>query len=135
MSTALKLPVSIEDYLQAEEVAEFKSEYHNGQVFPVSGATRRHVLITDNVVGLLRASLKESCVVYSSNLRLWIDSPRLFTYPNAMVSCGEERMYPGPTESLMNPVLIIEVLSKSTRNTTGATNSCFVDRSRRCKSI
>ena len=82
----------------------------------MSGASRSHVLITDNVFFALKQALQGSCRVYSSDLRLWIQSAKLFAYPDVMVSCDEEQVFPGPTESLMNPALIIEVLSKTTRN-------------------
>ena len=114
MSTAPKTLSSVEEYLRNEEIAEFRSEYHDGEVFPMWGATPNHVFITQNLVVALRQSLRRTeCKIYSSAMRVSMPSG-LYTYPDVLVACDEQQLGPGST--LQNPVLIAEVLSRSTRN-------------------
>ena len=102
MSTLPELPISAEDYLNAEHEAPIRSEYINGEVFAMSGASRRHVLITTNIISALKQSSGGSdCRVYANEMRLAVPAG-LYTYPDVMVTCGKEEVRPGPTETLLN---------------------------------
>jgi Uma2 family endonuclease len=109
--------VTPEQYLAQERLAECKSEYFQGEVFAMSGASPRHVWIAVNVSAEFRQQLKgKLCRVSASDLRLRVTSAGLYTYPDVMVVCGEPQYAEDPKDTVLNPVLIVEVLSESTRN-------------------
>ncbi|HZQ54985.1 MAG TPA: Uma2 family endonuclease [Bryobacteraceae bacterium] len=86
-------------------------------MFPVEGATRAHSLIVTNVAGVFRTLLKQrSCEVYTSTLRLRVAATGLCAYPDVMVACGEPLFADDQADTLLNPVLIAEVPSKSTQD-------------------
>jgi Uma2 family endonuclease len=115
MSTQPKPFLSPKEYLELEAAAERKSEYYNGEMFLMAGASKRHVLITDNLTRALGNLLDDKpCTPYSSDLRLWIAPLRLYTYPDLMIACEQEEAAPDDPDSLVNPTAIIEVLSPST---------------------
>jgi Uma2 family endonuclease len=106
-----------EEYLEIERAAERKSEYFAGEMFAMAGATRRHILIVTNLVIGLGQSLKgRPCEVYSTDMRLRITPSGLYTYPDVMVACGEFQFADDQKDTLLNPVVIVEVLSESTRD-------------------
>ena len=81
--------ITPEEYLKAERQAAFKSEYYDGQVFAMAGATLRHTRIATNLVIELGAALKGGrCQVFNSDLRVHIPATGLYTYPDASVVCG-----------------------------------------------
>ena len=103
-----------EEYLAAERAAETKSEYIDGEVYAMSGASRRHNLISFNVGGELRSQLKSKpCEAYSSDMRVRIGR-RAYLYPDVVVTCAEPRFADDQVDTLVNPTLIIEILSPST---------------------
>ncbi len=105
------------EYLEQERRAERKSEYLRGEVFAMAGASRRHGLIVTNLVAEMRQQLKgKPCEVYSNDLRLRVTTAGLYTYPDVMVACGEIQFADDQKDTLLNPVLLIEVLSESTRD-------------------
>jgi Uma2 family endonuclease len=117
MSSEPKPYMSVEEYLEFERQAERKHEYLNGEVFAMAGASRRHVLIVTNLVRELGQHLRpRPCEVYSTDLRLRVTPTGLFTYPDVIVVCGEPRFAPEDPDTLLNPLLIVEVLSESTKN-------------------
>ena len=117
MSTNPKPFFTREQYLELEATAEYKHEYANGEIFAMSGASRRHVTINDSLTVLLRTQLRgKQFRPYSSNLRLWIPPSDLYTYPDLMVVCGDEQLGPGDPDSIVNPTVIFEVLSPSTES-------------------
>lgn len=117
MSTQPKTFLSIEEYLKAEREALEKSEYQNGEVFAMAGASLRHTLIVTNLIGELRQRLKERpCTVHSSDLRLRVSATGLYTYPDVVVVCGPRQLAEEDPDTLVNPALIVEVLSESTKN-------------------
>ncbi len=80
MSTLAKTYITPEEYLAIERKAEFKSEYYNGEMFAMGGASRQHVLIVTNIAGELRQQLrKKTCNVYSADLRLKVSPTGLYT--------------------------------------------------------
>jgi Uma2 family endonuclease len=107
--------ITPEQYLEAERKAEYKSEYYQGVVYAMSGASRAHSLITVNLSGELRQALKkQKCLVYSPDLRLRVTPAGLYTYPDIQVVCGEPLFADDQKDTLTNPTLIVEILSKST---------------------
>lgn len=115
MSQAAPKWVSVEEYLALEERAEFKSEYFDGEIFAMAGGTPEHSLIAANLVRVLGNSLDDGpCRVYNSDQRVKIPDTGLFTYPDVTVVC-EEPLFDGPQRrALINPTLIVEVLSETT---------------------
>ena len=104
-----------EEYLALERKAEYKNEYINGEIVAITGASRIHNLITINIGSELRQQLKEApCEVYSNDMRVRIPSTGLYTYPDAVVVCGEPKLEDDFLDTLLNPTLIFEVLSTST---------------------
>ena len=90
MPSQAKIRMTVEEYLALERQASCKSEYFNGEVFAMSGASRRHNLISLNIGAELRAQLKQrSCEVYTSDLRVKINRTGLYTYPDVVVVCEE----------------------------------------------
>lgn len=106
-----------EEYLEMERKADCKNEYFNGEIFAMGGASPRHVLIVTNVVSELRTQLKNRpCTVYSTDLRVRVSATGLYTYPDVIVVCGEPRFADDHRDTLLNPTLIVEVLSNSTKD-------------------
>ena len=109
--------ITPEEYLARERQAEQKSEYFNGEIFAMSGASPRHVLIVTNVVAELRGQLKQRpCTAYSTDLRVKVSATGLYTYPDVVVVCGTPQFDAERKDTLLilNPTLIVEVLSDST---------------------
>ncbi|HEY9822198.1 MAG TPA: Uma2 family endonuclease [Candidatus Sericytochromatia bacterium] len=106
-----------EEYLELEEAADYKSEYRDGEIVPMTGGTTNHNKIALNFAANLKFSLRgQSYDIYIGDVRLWIPRYRQYTYPDVMVIQGEP-LYTGTgTTTVMNPLLIVEVLSKSTKN-------------------
>jgi Uma2 family endonuclease len=103
------------EYLEIERQAEYKSEFFEGQMFAMSGASRAHNLIVANLIFTLVLQLKNTpCQVYPSDMRVRVQENGLYTYPDVIVACGEEEFDDEHQDTLTNPLLIIEVLSKST---------------------
>ena len=104
-----------EEYLAFERAAEYKNEYFDGEIIAMTGASRKHILITGNIAAELRAQLRgRPCETYPSEMRVRIPSANLYTYPDVVVACGTPEFEDAEVDTLLNPVLIVEVLSKST---------------------
>jgi Uma2 family endonuclease len=115
MASQRKNLVSPEEYLAIERKSEIKHEYFAGEMFAMAGASRRHNRIVTNLVATLDNQLRSRpCNVYSNDMRVKVRSTGLFTYPGVVVTCGEERFADEEDDVLLNPVVIIEVLSDST---------------------
>jgi Uma2 family endonuclease len=113
-SAAVQLLTEAE-YLEIERAATTKSEFYNGRMFAMSGAKLEHVLITGNIAAELRASLRgRSCRVLPNDMRVKVSASGLYTYPDVSVVCGEPILEDERGDTLLNPVLIVEVLSPST---------------------
>lgn len=116
MSSQLKTYLTPKEYLDVERKAEQKSEYFNGEMFAMSGASRKHNLIVTNIVAELRQQLKgRPCEVYSNDMRVKVSTTGLYTYPDVVVACDEPEFEDEHIDTLLNPTLIIEVLSDSTK--------------------
>jgi Uma2 family endonuclease len=109
--------MSPEEYLAQERRAERKSEYIQGETFAMSVASRRHVLMVTNLIANLLPRLEGNpCELYSNDMRLSAGPAGVYTYPDLMVVCGEPKFAVEQKDTLLNPMLIIEVLSESTRD-------------------
>ena len=109
--------ISIEDYLKMENTAVVKHEYYEGEIFAMSGAKVPHNTITSNLIMVLGFKLKgKKCRPYGSDQRIHIPSNTLFTYPDISIICGEILTLNNDDYNVLNPTVIIEVLSKSTKN-------------------
>jgi Uma2 family endonuclease len=104
-----------EEYLSFERSSNVRHEYLSGHIYAIAGATREHNLITGNVAGELRAQLKgKPCETYSNDMRVWIPRAGQYTYPDVVVVCGTPQFLDDQADTLLNPLVIIEVLSSST---------------------
>lgn len=111
-----KKTYTVEEYLQLEDLNDFRSEYHGGEIFAMSGGSVNHSLIGNNVRGELRALLKgQDCFVHGSDLKVSHESLSSYMYPDATVICGEPHLLDGRNDIVTNPVMIFEVLSESTQ--------------------
>jgi Uma2 family endonuclease len=108
---------SPEEYLELETAAEYKSEYYDGQIYPMAGGTPNHNQIAGNFYAALNFAFKgQPYQVFMSDMRLWIPQKRLYTYPDVMVVSGQLEFAEGRRDTITNPLMIAEVLSESTAN-------------------
>lgn len=104
------------EYLELEEKAESKSEYVDGQILPMAGGSINHNRICGNLYIALSLALRQQAYeVFIGDVRLWIPDKQVYTYPDVMVIEGNPKYYSNGTDTLTNPVIIAEVLSKSTQ--------------------
>ncbi len=109
--------VSIEEYLDAERIALEKHEYYQGEIYAMSGASLPHNIIFRNVFIELGVKLKgKTCQPFSSDLRIHVPKNSLFTYPDISIICGKPETLDETFDTVVNPSVIIEILSKSTRD-------------------
>lgn len=105
---------SVADYLRIERAATFRSEFFRGEMFAMAGGTPKHSRVKTNVLSQLNLRLKgKPCVPYDSDLRIRCRTG-LYTYPDASVICGQLEFDDDQKDTVLNPTLIVEVLSKST---------------------
>ena len=102
-----------EEYLEFERESEVRHEYIDGEIYEMAGANKRHNIISANLIRLLGNQLFDrDCNVYGSDMRVKIASTGKYTYPDAAAVCGEEFYEDETEDTLLNPMLIVEVLSK-----------------------
>jgi Uma2 family endonuclease len=110
-----KTAITSAEYLVRERAAEFRSEYFAGEMFAMAGGSFRQSLIKANLVAELRADLKgRHCFVCDSDLRIKVVASGLYTYPDASVICEPIEFEDDKRDVVLNPVLVVEVLSPST---------------------
>ena len=115
MSSQIKPYVSPEEYLRLERQSEYKSEYVNGEIFAMTGASLKHNLVAGNIFGELRQQLKgRECQAYVNDMRVKVTATGLYTYPDVVVVCGEPEFEDKYVDTLLNPTILVEVLSQST---------------------
>jgi len=115
MSSHAKQRCSAQEYLELERRAATKSEFFAGEIFAMTGASRDHNLIVANLVRELTLQLKEKpCETYASDMRVKVNATGLYTYPDLAVVCGPPQFDDEQKDTLLNPTLIVEVLSIST---------------------
>ena len=114
MSAALK-KVTLDEYFAIEERAERKSEYHNGDMFLMAGASREHNILPRNLAGQLFAKLQgTSCQVFFTDMRVRVQRTGLYTYPDLLIVGGTPEYATENRDTLVNPKVVIEILSDST---------------------
>lgn len=105
-----------EQYLELEEAAVYKSEYIDGQIISMAGGSTNHNRIAGNFYAALNFAFRQQDYeVFMGDVRLWIPSKRIYTYPDVMVIAGEPEYLNNRTDTITNPQVIVEVLSKSTQ--------------------
>lgn len=111
-----ELLLSERDYLEGERKSPIKHEYFAGEVFAMAGATINHNRIVANTLVSLTTQLKpKGCSVFSSDLRVYNPATRSYVYPDVVV-CGKEAFLDKAFDTLLNPILLVEVLSDSTHH-------------------
>lgn len=104
-----------EEYLARERKALDKSEYRDGQIYAMPGASHEHNVIMGNTFAELHIQLRDrTCIVYPSDMRVKVSSTGRYTYPDVVVVCDELRFDDSHFDTLLNPTVLIEVLSPST---------------------
>lgn len=117
MSTARREKWTAQDYLAFERTSEQKHEFLDGEVYLMAGASANHNLIVGNIYASLHTQLRQRpCVVYPSDMRLKVNATGLYTYPDISVVCDPPRFEDDQRDTLLNPTVIVEVLSPSTEN-------------------
>jgi Uma2 family endonuclease len=117
MPAISKTLVSEKEYLNEERKALNKSEYYKGEIFAMAGASEVHNAIVGAILGELYGFLKgKSCKVYPSDLRVHNNKSSLYTYPDVTIVCGKPEFTDDAFDTILNPTVLIEVLSPSTEN-------------------
>lgn len=117
MSIQPKIRISPEEYLEIERQAAYKSEFFNGEMFAFAGANREHNLIAGNIFSNLHQQLRrKACEVYPGDMRVKVNATGLYTYPDLVVVCGKPHFEDNESDTLLNPIVIVEVLSPSTES-------------------
>lgn len=112
-----KNKLTIEEYLEYENTSQEKHEYYKGDIYAMSGAKVAHNRISGNVYHALRKRLEgKPCEPFSSDQRIHIPENSLFTYPDISVVCGEPETFNNDEWNILNPTVIIEILSPSTKD-------------------
>ncbi len=107
--------IAPEEYLRRERLAETKSEYHDGEIVAMSGASRFHNRIARNLTVLLGNQLHDRpCQIYGGDMRADVRSGTYYLYPDIIVTCGKEEYQEDQFDTLLNPIVVIEILSEST---------------------
>jgi Uma2 family endonuclease len=101
-------------YLALEEKAEYRSEYWNGEIVAMSGATIDHQQIVSNLTEFLGAKIRGRCRIFPSEMKVWVKNRDKFFYPDLTIICDQPDFYNKRRDTITNPRLLIEVLSKST---------------------
>src|SRR5688572_1164345 len=116
MSAIPKKRLTEDEYLAIEAVAEFKSEFYDGEMFAMAGASRPHNELKDNLIGELFNRLKGGpCRTYSADQLVKIERTNLYTYPDIVIVCGPGKFVSHHgLDVLLNPQVVIEILSDST---------------------
>jgi len=115
MSLRQRQLLTPEEYLAIERRSKTRNEYYRGEVFAFAGASRRHNRIVTNLVTALDTQLRAGpCNVYSSDMRVKISAAGIYAYPDVVVTCGTELFEDEIKDTLLNPLVLVEVLSEST---------------------
>jgi Uncharacterized protein conserved in cyanobacteria len=103
------------EYLDMERKSEIRNEYIAGRVFAMSGASRRHNLIAGNFYREVSSQMRgRACEAYIGDMRVKVSPTGMYTYPDVVAVCGEPRFEDTYIDTLLNPLVIVEVLSEST---------------------
>jgi Uma2 family endonuclease len=107
-------PLTEEQYLHIERQAETKSEFHDGEMFAMAGASPNHALLANRIGALLDRRMPPGCRTFNADLRIKIQSAGLYTYADCSVICGDLQYAGDQRDAILNPLLIVEVFSPST---------------------
>lgn len=114
MAAIRKPLITIEEYFQLEESSEFRYEYYNGKVILKTGAESAHILVVGGVGATLHGQLRQRpCHVYLNMMRVSIKAANFYTYPDVVVVCGKSQFDETIPDTLLNPTVLVEVLSPS----------------------
>ncbi|HLL77537.1 MAG TPA: Uma2 family endonuclease [Pyrinomonadaceae bacterium] len=115
MATNPETLLTEDEYLAFERRSELRHEYLAGEVFDMTGASRKHNRIVTNIVVALDTQLRDRpCNVYANDMRVRVRRARHYAYPDVVVTCGEEKFADAELDTLLNPLVIFEVMSDST---------------------
>lgn len=103
-----------EEYLALEEKAEYRSEFDDGIITAMAGGTLNHAQITNNLGRHIGNKILDKCAVLTTDVKVRVEDYRKFYYPDVLVICGEPIFYQKRKDTVINPILIVEVLSDST---------------------
>ena len=103
-----------EEYLALEEKAEYRSEYENGEIIAMAGGSLNHARIVSNVDRAFGSKLNKNCESLTTDVKVRVENYRKFYYPDVLVICGKPEFYQKRSDTISNPILIVEVLSDST---------------------
>ncbi len=113
--TAAQSTMTYAEYVAAEVASTVKHEWLRGEVFAMAGGTLEHARLGASVTGELRASLRgRPCGVFSSDLRVKVEATGLTTYPDVSIVCGKPEVSSDDPHAIVNPIVLVEVLSDST---------------------
>lgn len=117
VSVAPQIRMTEDEYLAFERASEEKHEYIDGEIFAMSGATREHGLISLGMGAELRSALRgRGCEAYNNDVRVYMPLSRRYVYPDASVACGRPQFKDKKLDTLLNPRVIVEILSPSTED-------------------
>lgn len=108
--------LTLDEYFEMEKHSEAHHEYYYGDIYAMSGGTLNHNRIINNLIMLFDSRLKEDCESFFSDVRVQIEKECYYTYPDFFVICGEAEYFNDRKDTITNPILIIEVLSESTKD-------------------
>lgn len=109
--------ISPQEYLEMERASEEKHEYFDGHVYNMSGASMKHVQIAANTIIEIGSFLKnKNCNILAQDMRVSTASRDAYMYPDLVIYCGKEELEDDKFDTLLNPSVIIEILSPSTRS-------------------
>ena len=109
--------ISVPEYLEIERTSEEKHEYYKGELFSMAGGKRVHAVIAGNILTKINNQIENKpCIAFGSDMKVQVKPDGLFTYPDISALCGEEKYLDAKEDTLLNPSLLIEVLSESTEN-------------------
>lgn len=104
-----------EDYLAFERAADERHEFRNGEIIGMTGTRRAHNIISTNISGILWNHLKgKACETYAGDMRVYMPLEDLCTYPDVVVVCGKPEFQDEVFDTLLNPIILIEILSDTT---------------------
>jgi Uma2 family endonuclease len=104
-----------QEYIDFERTSLIKHEYYNGHVYAMTGASRTHNLIAGNTLASLHSQIRRTpCQIFPSDMRVKVQKTGLYTYPDLVLICGEPQFTDDALDTLLNPLVLIEILSPST---------------------
>lgn len=117
MASVPKTRMTSQEYLAQERQAEFRSEFYRGETFAMAGASRSHNLIAGNIFATIHGQItSRDCEVYQGDMRVKVSASGLYVYPDVVVACEQPKFEDAQLDTLLNPRVLVEVLSKTTES-------------------